>query len=212
VALAAEQQLSASFRQQQQALEQRIHELTQALEQRRGEVSSFVGRKEQAESEIVDSRAQVEKLRHEREQVGAQTAELAGRKNSLEADISSREENLRGQRNRLTELQNQRGALDVELAQKNMAVQNLRERVQQKYHVNLDDIRSECITITFADEGPAKVQTLTPEEMAASGAATDWNAVAQQIESLQKAPRRNWAGQSWWPSRNTRRPSSVINF
>jgi chromosome segregation protein len=67
-----------------------------------------------------------------------------------------------------------------------MAVQNLRERVGQKYHLNLDDIRSECITITFADEGPAKVQTLTPEEMAAAGAATDWSAVAQQIETLQK--------------------------
>ena len=131
--------------------------MTQALEQRRGEVSSFVGRKEQAESEIVDSRAQIEKLRHEREQVGAQTAELSGRKNSQETDISSREENLRGQRNRLTELQNQRGTIDVELAQKNMAVENLREKIQQKYHVNLDDIRSECITITFADEGPAKV-------------------------------------------------------
>jgi chromosome segregation protein len=62
----------------------------------------------------------------------------------------------------------------------------LRERVQQKYHVNLDDVRSECITITYADEGPAKVQTLTPEEMAASGAATDWTAVGQQIEALQK--------------------------
>ncbi len=186
VALAAEEQLLASFRQQQQALEQRIRELTQALEQRRGEVSSFVGRKEQAESEIQDSRSQVEKLRHEREQVGAQTTELSGRKNLLETDISSREENLRGQRNRLTELQNQRGTIDVELAQKNMSVQNLRERIQQKYHANLDDVRSECITITFADEGPAKVHVMTPEEMAASGAATDWNAVAQQIESLQK--------------------------
>ena len=30
------------------------------------------------------------------------------------------------------------------------------------------------------------MQTLTPEEMAAAGAATDWNAVAQQIEALQK--------------------------
>jgi chromosome segregation protein len=186
VALAGEEQLLASFRQQQQALEQRIRELTQALEQRRAEVSSFIGRKEQAESEIQDSRAQVEKLRHEREQVGAQTAELSNRKNSLETDISSREDNLRGQRNRLTELQNQRGTVEVELAQKNMAVENLREKIQQKYHVNLDDVRSECITITFADEGPAKVVVLTPEEMAAAGAATDWSAVAQQIESLQK--------------------------
>jgi chromosome segregation protein len=67
-----------------------------------------------------------------------------------------------------------------------MSVQNLREKIQQKYHLSLDDIRSECITITFADEGQPKVQTLTPEEMAASGAATDWNAIAQQIEGLQK--------------------------
>ena len=186
VAFAAEEQLSASFRQQQQALEQRIRELTQALEQRRGEISSLIGRKEQAESEILESRSQIGKLQHEREQVGVQTAELAGRKNLQEADISSRDENLRAQRSRLTELQNQRGALDVELAQKNMSVQNLRERVQQKYHVNLDDVRSECITITFADEGPAKIHVMTPEEMAANGAATDWNVVAQQVEVLQK--------------------------
>jgi chromosome segregation protein len=186
VALAGEEQLSASFRQQQQALEQRIRELTQSLEQRRGEISSFVGRKEQAESEIQESRSQIEKLQHDREQVGALAAELADRKNLQEADISSRDENLRAQRNRLTELQNQRGALDVELAQKNMSVENLRERIQQKYHVNLDDIRGECITITFADEGPAKIHVMTPEEMAAAGAATDWNAVAQQVEALQK--------------------------
>jgi len=86
----------------------------------------------------------------------------------------------------LADLQNQRGALDVELAQKNMSVQNLRDRIQQKYQVNLDQIRSECITITIADEGPPKVKTLTPEEMAASGASTDWNAVAGQVAELQK--------------------------
>src|SRR5207247_3874569 len=81
---------------------------------------------------------------------------------------------------------NQRGALEVELAQRNMSVQNLRDRIQQKYQVNLDQVRSECITITIADEGPPKVKTLTPEEMAASGASTDWNAVAGQVADLQK--------------------------
>jgi chromosome segregation protein len=92
---------------------------------------------------------------------------------------------LRGQRSRLTELQNSRGAVEVELAQKNMSVQNLREKVQQKYHLNLEDIRSECITIIHAEEGQPKVETLTPEEMAASGAGTDWAAVGQQVEALQ---------------------------
>ncbi|HVU26860.1 MAG TPA: chromosome segregation protein SMC [Verrucomicrobiae bacterium] len=186
VALAAEEQMLASFRQQQQALAQRISELKQIVESRRGEISGVVLRKENVESEIVESRAQIEKTSHEREQVNVQAAELLGQKNLQEVDVSSREENLRSQRSRLTELQNQRGGIEIELAQKNMSVQNLREKIQQKYHINLDDVRSECITITFADEGAAKVETLTPEEMAASGAATDWNSVAQQIEALQK--------------------------
>ena len=186
IALASDEQLAVSFRQQQQSLAQRIRELTQVIEQRKGECSSFISRKEQAESEILESRSQIEKISHDRELVNAQAAELLGRKNSQETEIASRDESLRSQRSRLTELQNQRGAIEVELAQKNMSVQNLREKIQQKYHVNLDDVRSECITITYADEGPAKVQTLTPEEMATAGAATDWNAVAQQIEALQK--------------------------
>src|SRR5437879_1734139 len=66
-----------------------------------------------------------------------------------------------------------------------MSVQNLRERIDQKYHVRLDDVRSECITITFADEGAPKVHVMTPEEMAATGGATDWNAVAQEVAALQ---------------------------
>jgi chromosome segregation protein len=186
VALAAEEQLLVSFRQQQNALAQRISELKQIVEQRRGEISSVVTRKENAESEILESRAQIEKISHDREQVNAQAAELFGQKNFQESEVSSRDESLRSQRSRLTELQNQRGGIEIELAQKNMSIQNLREKIQQKYHVNLDDVRSECITITFVDEGAAKVETLTPEEMAASGAATDWNSVAQQIEALQK--------------------------
>jgi chromosome segregation protein len=186
VALATEEQLSASFRQQQQALVQRIRELAQVIEQRKSEISGFINRKAQAESEIADSRSHMERLAHDREQVNAQAAELLGRKQTQEADVLARDEALREQRRRLTQLQDQRGALDVELAQKNMAAQNLRERIQQKYHINLDEVRSECITITYADEGAPKVQTLTPEEMAASGAGTDWNAIAQQVEALQK--------------------------
>jgi chromosome segregation protein len=186
VALASEEQVSASFRQQHTALEQRIRELTQGVEQRRAECATFVGRKEQAESEIAESRTGIDRLRHDREQVGAHTAELLAQKQSQESDIAGREEKLRERRRQLTELQQQRGALEVELAQKNMSVQNLRERIQQKYHVRLDDVRSECITITFAEEGPAKVHVMTPEEMAAAGAATDWDAVGRQIEELQK--------------------------
>jgi chromosome segregation protein len=186
VALATEEQLCSSFQNQNQPLENRIRELTHLAEQRRNEIASFLNRKTQAESEIAESRQKIDSLSHERDQVNAQAADLISQKDEQETAIETREENLREQRRRLTEIQQQRGTLDVELAQKNMAVQNLREKIQQKYQVNLDDVRSECITITYAEEGPAKVETLTPEEMAAHGAATDWNAVTEQVAALQK--------------------------
>lgn len=186
VSLATEEQLSASFASQRGPLEQRIRELTALAEQRRGEISSCIKRKEQAEVENEESRRQIERLQHEREIVNAQTAELVGQKCGIDNDVAEREENLRGERQRLTSLQQQRGAIDVELAQKNMSVQNLRERIQQKYQLNIDDVRGECITITYADEGAPKIQTLTPEEMAAAGGATDWNAVTEQVGALQQ--------------------------
>ncbi|PYI87803.1 MAG: chromosome segregation protein SMC [Verrucomicrobia bacterium] len=186
VALATQEQLAASFQKQKQPLEQRIEELTHLVEQRRGEISSVIARQAQAEAEIEASRHQIESLQHEREQVNAQAAEFLGQKATQESAIAVREDDLREQRRRLGEFQQQRGALEVELAQKAMSIQNLRERIQQKYQVNLDDVRSECITITYAQEGQPQIETLTPEQMAASGAATDWNAVAEQVGALQK--------------------------
>lgn len=186
VGLATLEQARFGQEQKQSSLEQRVRELGQIIDQRRAELGSFVTRKEQAESEIQKSQADIQRLQHERDQVNAQAAELLSQKQVQDREVAGREETLREQRRALGDMQQQRGTIEVELAQKNMGVQNLRERIQQKYHLNLDDVRSECITITFADEGPARVHTLSPEEMAASGAATDWGSVAKQVEALQQ--------------------------
>jgi chromosome segregation protein len=186
VALASEEQLCSSHAKQRIPLAERIEELRHLAAQRRGEVDDFLQRKSQLESEMEESRHHIERLSQDREVVNRQTADLQGQRSAQESGIQAREEALRQQRDRLSELQEQRSQIDVELAQKNMAAQNLRERIEQKYRVNLEEVRSECITITYADEGPARVQTLTPEEMAQSGMSTDWNAVAEQVAAMQK--------------------------
>jgi chromosome segregation protein len=186
VALATEEQLCASYGSQKKPLEQRLVELGNLVEQRRREIQSFLERNGQAEAEIAESRQKIESLRHKREQVNGRMAELLEQKRAEEEEIGRVDEDLRGQRRLLTDLQQQRGALEVELAQKSMATQNLRDRVREKYQLNLDDVRSECITITLAEEGPPKVHTLTPAEMAASGISTDWAAVAEQVAVLQR--------------------------
>jgi chromosome segregation protein len=181
VALATEEQLSHSFASQKKPLEQRIAELTNLAEQRRGEIQTFLDRKQQADLEIAESRQRIEALCHQREQVNVKVAQMLSQKQALEEHIQTEDGALREQRRRLADLQQQRGATEVELAQKNMAAQNLRDRIREKYQLNLEDIRSECITITLADEGPAQIHTMTPEEMAVSGAATDWEAVSGQV-------------------------------
>jgi chromosome segregation protein len=185
VAVATQDQLCNSFASQKKPLEQRISELTHLAEQRRAEIHSFLDRKLQAESEIAESRQKIDAIGHQREQLNLQITQLLTQKESIDAQIASADGGLRDQRRSLSDLQQQRGAVEVELAQKSMAVQNLRDRVREKYQRVLDDIRSECITITVADEGPAHIHTLTPDEMAQSGAATDWDAVASQVTTLQ---------------------------
>ena len=186
VGLATEEQMLSAFQQQQRGLEQRLREISQVIVQRRNDISQASQRRQVAELEIQQSQARIDKTRHEREQLNEQMALVLGRKQTQEVDITTREESLRQRRRVLEELQQQRGALQVELAQKTMSVQNLRERIEQKYHLNIEDVRSECITITYAEEGQPKVHVLTPEEMAASGTDTDWEAIASQVESLQE--------------------------
>ena len=186
VAFAAEEQLLGSLRQQRGTVEQRLRELTQLMAQRRGEMSSFVSRKQQADSDIQESRGEIERLQHLRSQINEQAAQLLSQKQSQESEISGREETLREQRRTLGAITEQRSGIDVELAQKQMAMQNLRERIQSKYHLNIDDIRSESIKITYADEGQPRIEIAGPDEVAAAGLGTDWNAVTAQIEVLQK--------------------------
>jgi chromosome segregation protein len=186
VAMATDEQVCSSFRQQERALQHRLQEVTTLLQQRRAEVETFVTRRAQFEGEIADSKNQIESLTHDREQVNNQLGHLQTDKESQDMEVISREEDLRGQRRRLSELQQQKSAMEIELAQKNMGLENIRQRVRDKYQINIDDVRSECITITIADEGPAKVETLTPEEMAAQGAATDWDKVQEQVAEMQR--------------------------
>lgn len=186
VALATEEQQHAALRQQQRPLEQRIEELAQAAAQRRRDMDGLRQRQTQAEAEINESRLRLEALDQERQGVNRHLTDLVAHRDTQAAEIERQETGLRDQRRHQAALQEQRAAIEVELAERRVALANLRERIQQKYQVQLEDVRSECISITFASEGPAKVVVVTPEEMLNAGVATDWDAVAEQVAALQR--------------------------
>ena len=186
VELATKEEKVASLRSQQQPLQVRIGELKQLAERRRNEISSFSERATKAEAEIAEARRKIDSLRHEREQVSEKQNGLTTQRTAQEGDLQMREEGLKESRRTLESNQERRSTLDVELAEKNMTAQNLVERVQQKYQVNLEEVRGECITITWADSGQATVETVSPDELESQGLTTNWEDVGKQVGLLQE--------------------------
>ena len=88
-------------------------------------------------------------------------------------------------RNSLTELQERKGEIEVELTQKRMSLNQLVERIREKYSVELSDVRGDCITINITDNGQTTTETVTAEEMSGDAQPTDWEAVAEQVAALQ---------------------------
>jgi chromosome segregation protein len=186
IALASDQQIFESLKRQHSDLISRINELESLQKDRKNEIDNIISRKHELASQIEESQLAIESLQHERDTVNIKSAALAQQATSVRQEISARETLLQNLRQRINTAQENRNTLEVELAQKKMASEHLLERIHQKYQINLCEIRSECITITFADGTTPQIQTLTPEEMAAKGLATDWAAVADQVAALQK--------------------------
>ncbi|NGO38437.1 chromosome segregation protein SMC [Limisphaera ngatamarikiensis] len=186
VALVAGQQRVAAIEQQLTTLQQRLQDLRARAERCRQDIATSVTRKEQAEHEIQLARQELLQLQSDRARLNDELAAREQERTRLETAIAQAESDLRSARQRWAALQEERNRLEIERTQHQLQIDNLCRRIQEKYQLRLQDVRSECITITYADEGPARVQVLTPEEMARAGLATDWDAVARQVETLQK--------------------------
>lgn len=186
VAVATQEQVCAALKQQQQPVDLRLQELAELSAQRRHDLAAYAQRKQRFEAEIVEAQQAIAELERAQAETRRQVSELEQARDQLQAEAAQREAQLRAVRDRLTQLQQQRSHLEVELAQKQLEGDHLRRRIWEHYRVNLDDVRSECITITLADEGQPKITVLSPEQMAAAGVATDWNLVANQIAALQQ--------------------------
>lgn len=185
VEVATEEQVAQSFAKQKTPLESRIVELGQLVESRHRELGEFEAKRGREESEISQSTQTIESLKHQREQVNAQIGLLREQKSGMEAEVSNNEESLRSRRARLAQIQEERGGMEVSVAEKQMSMENLVDKIQSKYQVDLTEVRGECITITITEEGGSHVEVLDPEELAAAGVATNWEEISARVKDLQ---------------------------
>jgi len=185
VGLASEEQLLASFKRQLDPLKLRLDELRQRVNQRRRDIDAAGGKKSQTEVEIANSIQRIDLVRVEREQSSQAVAKMLEQKIEADQKVEKREESLRSVRTELSTSQERRSQLEVELAQNNMMVENLCERMQEKYQIDLREVETEYLKTTETDSGEIEVVFSTAEEMTTEGLETDWSCVDKKVGELQ---------------------------
>jgi chromosome segregation protein len=186
IALATGQQRCDSLLGQKQPAEMRVTELREQIASRRAEIESNAQRTALLQAEIAESQAQLEQLKAERAEVDRLLNERNARRQEINAQISQQEEQIRVLHKQSSEAQQRKNDVDIKLTELRMTVNQLKERIQQKYQVNLEDIRGEGFMITIADTGKPEIHEVTATEAAQAGATvTNWDEVQQQVVELQ---------------------------
>jgi chromosome segregation protein len=162
---------------QREPIAARVRDLRERMQTCATEITTYTARIQQFRTEIAESEAAIAELVVAREQSQQQIAGLQHQRGEVATGIEQAEEELRAVRKQANDAQSQKSGLEIQLAQKRMEAQNLKDRVWQKYQVNVDDIRSDTINITIADQGPAITEQVPMP--------TDWDALELQVTEMQ---------------------------
>ena len=162
---------------QREPIAARVRDLHERMEICATEITSYTAKIEQFRVEIGESEQKIAELAIAREQSQQHIGGLQHQRGEVSTGIEQAEEELRGIRKLANDAQSQKSGFEVQLAQKRMESQNLKDRVWQKYQVNIEDIRGDLINITVADQGPAITEQV---EMP-----VDWDALELQVTELQ---------------------------
>lgn len=185
VLVASKEEIMRGFTNQINPLKTRIEELGSLMEQRGRDQQSFAEKKEVSLQTIEQARQSISELQHQVESAQVEIQKIEEEKLSVGQKIKEEEQILREHRELISKIQSELTRFEVELTERNLYIESLLERIQDKYQLDLREVPTECITITLADSGPPAIHKLTPEEMEETGAAQDWKLIEEQVNDLQ---------------------------
>lgn len=163
---------------QREPIAGRIRDFTERIQTCQNEIEHHSQRIQQLRAEITESEQRILELQAQREQqLQQQISGFQVQRHEVATGIDQAEEELRALRKQSAESLDQKSGCDVALAQKRMELQNLRDRVFQRYQVNIEDVHGDSYTITVADQGAPVSQTVS--------IGSDWEAVEAQVAEWQ---------------------------
>ena len=186
VDLSKAEERESSLQVQKAPMEQQLAELQRTLERAQQILSESSERKVQFESQNAESRLEIERLRLDRETCSEKISELTQGRNQEASDAERREMELSEKRNSLTEMQERKGEIEVEVTQNQMRQEQLIDRIQEKYDLDLRELQGDVTTINITADGQTTTETITADETCSeTNAPTDWEGVRAKVEEMQ---------------------------
>lgn len=161
--LASKEQFYNTQRLQKNAAENRIAELTRTIETRTKEINEVTQKVHVCNEEISAAKLRIDFLTAEYTQINQQIAELTQQKTGLATEIEGRDNTLKSLRRQLQLDQEKHAALNVQIAQRQMSIQNISQRMQEKYQLDILSILLEPFRIEQKDDS-VKIERLSEKE------------------------------------------------
>lgn len=162
VSLAQVQEKEKNFASQRAQLESGRADQLRLREQYSKEIEEARRSSEETVAAIARLEGEFGALEQKRSGFGMEFEELARKKEALQGQILSSEEDLRRARTRVSELQTQLHSLEIKLAQEKLRRENLVAKVSEEYQISLEAV------------------SLDPQER------VDWAAVEQRVAELRR--------------------------
>jgi chromosome segregation protein len=171
VLVAAVEQKRDNLERQRGPLEARAQELQQHLRQYQQDLQDYEGRIGQSKQIIAQSESLIQEVSKQAEQFEQEILTIRQQRQELQNVVGQMEQELRGDRSKLTDAQERKSREEVVLAEKRMYLNNLNERIQRTYHVQIEDVARERHQVTEGENAEA---------------APDWQQIEVEVNTLRE--------------------------
>ena len=171
VRVATERQQQENLNRQRGPMAARFAELAEILEARRADIAGYEARIETLDSESSSLRESIAVWREESASLEAEIAELLSSRSEVHESAEAVEIALRSARQQLVHLQEQKGRLEVRIAQLEMRMENLRNHVSHRYQTDLEAFEpdSYALLCSFRDRNKKKAPAHDAQAAEGSG-------------------------------------------
>ncbi|PTX93574.1 chromosome segregation protein SMC [Spartobacteria bacterium LR76] len=185
VRVATERQQQENLSRQRGPMSARLAELAELLDARRQDISNYEARIDALQAESATLQSSIGEWQEEVMSLETQGAALVAARSEVYGEAEAIEIALRAARQNLVQLQEQRGRLEVRIAQVEMRMENLRNHVSQRYQTDLEAFEPDAYGLVCAYRERIKKRNSGGDAAAVDGgeAAPEPPAAAQPEES-----------------------------